>query len=285
MDTENQLLDTYRPITEADIVTARNYVRRRESAAHGLSSLIDALLKDAAAEITQICYRHGVDPQRFTLTSEYNGKMFEEVASVLDRMEDEILDLVLDYSTRCTESKKRRSLLLPWILSLGRGNRNLQQTLHARIRMFVGDMEAVIPSMVQAKVPLASAVTKIRSGLHAIYTIPEVRAAFSRSVRMQAQNIRTKGAKKGNVGNSSSEANNIIRFGEITLQMSWMRNQLMNYEERGAAGYYVFRGSSYPCALCDSKTGFHPVTDISEVIPAHGHCMCFAVPVFMNDND
>jgi len=285
MEIATQLLDIYSPITENDIVSAQNYVRRRESAASGLSSLIDALLKDAAAEITEICYRYGVDPRRFTLTERYNARMFSEVAEVLDRLEDEIMDLVLDYSLRCTESKKRRAVLLPWVLALGRGSRNLQQTLRARMKMFIGDMEAVICSMVQAKVPLTGAVTKIRSGLHAVYTIPEVRSAFSRSIRLQAQNLRTKGVKKGNVGNSSSEANNILRFAQITVQMAWMRNQLLSYKDRGAAGYYVFRGSSYQCDLCDSRVGWHPMKDMDAYPPQHGHCMCYAVPVFRNTDN
>lgn len=285
METDYQLLDIYAPITDADIKEAQRYVTRREVAAVNLSSIIDELLKEAATTITEICYRYGVDPKRFTLTSKYNEKMFDEVVDVLDDLEYEIMGWLEDYATRCAEDEKSKNILLLWVLLLGRKNRNLEQTLQARLRMFLGDMEAAIAAMVQAKVSLTDAVTKIKSGLHAVYMIPEVRAAFSRSVMMQARNIRTKGVKKGNVGNSNSEANNIIRFGEITVQMAWMHYQLTEYQEQGAAGYYVFRGSNYPCEnLCDLHTGFHPITDTESYPPQHGHCMCYAVPVFMSNH-
>lgn len=269
-------------VNEADVQTAKNYVLRRESAAHGLASLVDALIKDAATRITEICYRYDVDPQRFTLSSDYDKEMFEEVAQVLDQLEDEIMDLLLDYATRCTKSEERKKSLLPWILLLGRGNRNLQQTLEGRMRMFMKDIEAMIASMSLAKYDLQKAITRIKTGLHAVYVMPEVKAAFAHSAMMQATYIRSKGVKYGNVGNSNSEANNILRFGETTVQMAWMRNQLMNFKENGAAGYYQLRGSTYPCTICDEQVGLHLGDFLNDSYP-HAHCMCFRIPVYINN--
>ena len=282
-DINSQLLDIYRPVTEADIRTAQNYVGRRESAAAGLSMLIDAMLKDAAENIVRICYRHNVDPKTFSISPKYNEAMFDEIASVLNDLEDDILDMIMDYATRCTRSKERKSLLILWILSLGRNNRNLRQTLETRLRMFMRDIEAMVAALRLAGTDVSSAVTKVRNGLHAVYSIPEVKASFSRSVMMQARYIRAKGIKKGNVGNSNSEANNILRFAQITLQMAWMRNQTENFRQNGADGYVVMRGSSYPCALCDSHVGWHPIEDIQSFPLFHGHCRCIAVPVFKKD--
>jgi hypothetical protein len=268
-------------IHEADVQSAKNYILQRESAAHVLSSLIDALLKDAAARITEICYRYGIDAQRFTLTSKYNEKMFDEVAQALDQLEDEIMDLLLDYATRCTESEERKKAILPWLLLLGRDNRNLKQTLENRIRMFVKDIEAMVVSMSLAKYDLQKAVTKIKSNLHTVYVTPEVRSAFNKSVKMQATYIRSKGVKYGNVGSSNSEANNIIRFGEITVQMAWMRNLLLDYEEKEAVGFYVGRGSNFPCSsICDLHVGYHDISETEHFPPQHPACCCWAAPVY-----
>ena len=275
-----QLLDIYEPITDEDIQSAQNYIGRRESAAHGLSALIDALLKDAAEKITRICYRYNIDPKTFSISQKYNEQMFGEIADVLNDLEDEILDLTLDYATRCTKSEKRKGALLPWILALGRGNNNLKQTLESRLRMFMRDIEAMVASLKLANVNIGQAITKVKSNLHAVYLMPEVRAAFRRSVMMQAKYLRDKGVKHGNVGSSNSEANNILRFAEITLQMAWMKNQLLNFKERGAAGFIVNRGSTYPCALCDSHVGWHTIDDVDSFPQFHGHCCCYAVPVF-----
>ena len=72
--------------------------------------------------------------------------------------------------------------------------------------------------------------------------------------------------------------------------MAWMRELANDYKEDGAVGYYVFRGSSYPCDLCDSACGFHPLTDMSFFPPLHPHCCCGAVPIYSlnesaNDNN
>mgnify|MGYP006988973890 FL=1 len=71
-----QLLDIYQPVTDADIQTGKNFVLRRESAANGLASLIDALLKDAAENITRLCYQYNIDPKNFQMSATYNEKLF-----------------------------------------------------------------------------------------------------------------------------------------------------------------------------------------------------------------
>ena len=271
----------YEEPTEADVRKGKNYVLRRESAARGLSSLIDALLKDAAEKIITLCYQFNIDPKKFKLTEKYNPRLFELVSNILDELEDEILDLVLDYSTRCTESEKRRSVLMPWILLLGRNNRNLQQPLDTRIWIFSRDMEAAVVAMMMGGHTLQKAITRVKSNIHALYNMPEMKEAFKQSMDVMATYIKTKGIKHGNIGNSNSEANNILRFGKTTVQMSWMRNLHMNYEDNGAEGYMVFRGSSYDCPLCDSYCNiFHPIEDTKSMPPYHPSCCCWTIPIF-----
>lgn len=67
----------------------------------------------------------------------------------------------------------------------------------------------------------------------------------------------------------------------MTVQMGWMHFLRDEYEERGAAGYWVGRGSNYPCeAICDLKVGFHDINDKEGFPPFHGHCCCWAIPVY-----
>lgn len=273
----------YKEPTEADVRTGKNYVLRRESAARGLSSLVDAMLEDAAEKITRLCYQYNVDPKDFLISSKYDEKLFEQIAQILDNLEDEILDIVLEYSMRCTESDKRRNTLLPWIVLLGRDNMNLRQTLEKRLLSFSRDLEAMIVAVRLAKYDMAKAITRIRSNLHAVYVMPEMIAAFRQASKLKTTYIKTKGVKHGNVGSSNSEANNIERFAKTTLQMTWMRNQRLNYEEKGAAGYAVLRGSSYPCDLCDSKVGWHPITDTESFPIFHPSCVCYTVPIFKTE--
>lgn len=278
-----QLSDMFEPVTDSDINGAKNYVLRRDSAARGLAHLIDALLADAAEEIARIAYRYGIDTERFEISSSYNDKMMEEMAKVFDDLEEDILDLTCAYATKCTEDKDKKPLLLLWVLALGRNNKGLRKTLEDRLWTFSRDIEAMLVAVKKAGRDLTKAISRIKSYLHAVYTMPEMKTLFSEPNRYKATYIRTQGVKHGNVGSSNSEANNIDRFVKTTVQMAWMHYQHELYEEKGAAGYYVLRGSTYPCDLCDSKVGFHTMDDIDGYPPFHPNCCCFAVPVYEKD--
>lgn len=271
--------------TDEELKRSKNYVARRQSCVHGLDALITALLGDAAAEIARICLSYNIDPRRFTISASYNEKMFNQIAEVMDRLEEEILDLTIAYSLRCTESEDRKHTLLPWLFLLGRGNRNLRQTLEARLRALLKDIEAMVAALAYAKTPMTKAIGKARSYIGAVYTMPEVKKAIAARPALEAENIRNGGVKHGNVGSSNSEANNIGRFGTTTVQMAWMRNMHLNFEQRKAAGYYVLRGSSYICALCDDMCGFHPIEDKDGFPPFHPNCCCYAIPVFRTTNN
>lgn len=267
--------------SEEDIRKGKKYVARREAAAHGLQEVIDGLLSEATGDIVRICYSYNIDPSRFTISSSYSESMLNEIADVMDRLEEAILDEVVLYSLKCTEDEDRKNNLLPWLLLLGKGNRNLRQTLEGRMKVFLKDIEAMVAALAHAKTPMARAVVRARSSFKAVYTMPEVVKAMKVLPKMNAENIRFGGVKHGNMGSSSSEANNIIRFATITEQMSWMRNQLLNFKAQGAAGYLQLRGSAYNCAICDDATGFYPNIDEMLTKPlVHCNCMCYRVPVF-----
>lgn len=283
-DIQIRLLDTYQPITEEDIQTGKNFVLRRESAANGLASLIDALTADAAARMVQIAYKYGIDPENFQMSPQYNEQMFREMSQILDELEDEIFDLIESYSTRCTKDEDKKKMLLLWILSLGKNGKGLRRSLEDRLWMLSRDIEAMIAAAMTAKMDVTRAISTIRSNLHTSYQMPGMQAAFARSSLYKAQYIRTHGVKKGNRGSSNSESNNIIRFAKTTVQMAWMRYHHRLYEEQGAAGYMCFRGSTFPCSECDDICGIFIPMERGMVLPVHANCCCYAVPVF-NIND
>lgn len=279
-DIQIQLLDIYQPITEEDIRTGKKFVLCRESASNGLASLVDALMSDAAAEMVQIAYKYGIDPENFQMSPQYNEQMFKEISRILDELEDEILDLMEEYSLRCTKDDDKKKWLLLWILALGRSGKGLRRSLEDRLWMLSRDMEAMIAAAMTAKMDVARAVSAIRSNIHTAYQMPGMKEAFAHSSRYKAQYIRTHGVKKGNRGSSNSEANNIIRFAKTTVQMAWMHYHHRLYEENGAAGYMCFRGSTFPCQECDDICGVFIPMERGMVLPVHTSCCCYAVPVF-----
>lgn len=275
-------LDTkkYQAPSQQDIDAAKQFILQREENARMLEDKIDELLADAAEKIVIICYRYDVDPQKLYIASGFNEQMMNEIAEVMDELEEEILAMMQEYATRSTKDRDRINALLLWMASLGRGNRNLRNTLEGYLYKFMKDLEAAIAALRFADATMADAVTKVKTNLHTIYTMPEVMAAFKNASEFAATYIQSRGVQKGGVGLSNNGSTNVTNMARLTLQMVWMRSRRLEMEEDGAAGFYVLRGSNYPCDYCDSKVGFHPMTDIDYFPPFHGHCCCYVVPIF-----
>ena len=275
-------LDTkkYQAPSQQDIDAAKQFILQREENARMLDDKIDELLADAAENIVIICYRYDVDPQKLYIASGFNEQMMNEITEVMDELEEEILAMMQEYATRSTKDRDRINALLLWMASLGRGNRNLRDTLDGYLYKFMKDLEAAIAALRFADATMVDAVTKVKTNLHTIYTMPEVMAAFKNASEFAATYIQSRGVQKGGVGLSNNGSTNVTNMARLTLQMVWMRSRRLEMEEDGAAGFYVLRGSNYPCDYCDSNVGFHPMTDIDYFPPFHGHCCCYVVPIF-----
>lgn len=275
----------YRLPAQEDIDSAKQFVLQRNGYARILGERIDDCLAGAAEEIVAICYRYNVDPKTFEISSVYNAQMMEEIAAVMDELEEEILNLIYEYSTRVTDDRKRISALTAWLATLGRGNRNLQDTLDTYLYRTMKDWEAAIAALRAAGAEQGRATTQIKTYLHAVYTMPEVLEAFGDAQDFTAAYIRSRGVMKGGAGLSNNGSTNVVNMAKTTLQMAWMRGQGMEFKENGAAGYYQLRGSSYPCDICDAEVGFHNgVADTMENPLPHPHCMCYRVPVYKKNN-
>ena len=171
--------------------------------------------------------------------------------------------------------------LIAWLATLGRGNKNLQDTLDGYLYKTMKDFEAAIAAMRFMGVKLSDAVTKLKTYMHSVYTMPEVLSAFRRRQNFKATYIQLGGVQPGAVGLSNNGSTNVTNMATISSQMAWMREQGIQMKESGASGYYQLRGSTYNCDLCDDEVGFHPNLDEIDTAPyPHPHCKCYRVPVF-----
>lgn len=277
------IIDTtqYQLPTQDDVTVAKQFVLRRNQAAQQLEDKIDDVLSDAAQRIVTICFRYNINPNEFQINSQYNEQMMNEIAAVMDEIEEEILSLINDNVIPADTSEDNKKLILAWIATLGRGNRNLQDTLDGYLYKFMKDMEAAVAALRYANISLADAITKVKTHLHTIYTMPEVQAAFKEASTFNATYIRSKGVQSGAVGLSNNGSTNVTNMARITLQMAWNRLQGMEFEENGAVGYYQLRGSLYPCQVCDNAVGFYRnLSGIYERPLIHPHCCCYRIPIY-----
>ena len=212
--------------------------------------------------------------------------MQAEIYAVMDEVEEEIYDLMEEYCTRCTDDRDTIAQLLAWMFLLGRGNKNLRDTLTDKLRQFLYDLEAQIAAMMLAGYTQEKALERVLATLTSVYSSPEMRRALLRPLNAAAFYIQQGGVHHGNVGQSSSGANNIINMVKTTLAMVWQRARMLFYKLRGAAGYYTLRGSDYDCSrICDLQVGFHLLDDKSGMPPFHPHCYCYTIPIYNKEEE
>lgn len=271
----------YEPPTEEDIAKAKKWTLLRNENAARLSSLIEERLQEAIKELTQIGYKYNTKPEDFQFSQ--NKDLREDVAAVMNDLEDEIMSLVEEYSLNESDDENRRSTLLPWLAALhSKGSDNLRGTLHERLRQFLFDTEAQIAAMKMANYNQGKAIARNISTMHSVYTSPEMLAAFKRPFKTMY--IQSRGVHYGNVGLSNSGAVNIENFGKMTATMAWMKSQLLDFIDKGAVAYYQLRGSLYPCSICDEAVGIH-LGDIENDPYPHASCMCYRVPLKPDDKE
>ena len=265
--------------TDEQLKAAKKYIIDREGSARALEAEIDDLLRELAEQIVALCYQYDVDPKTFTFSKSYNQELLMEVEELINIYEEVIMELIKDYATRCTTDKNRRSFLALWLVTLGRDNSDLYDTLHRYMNKFMKDIEAAVAALRYAKVNMADAIVKVKTFIHQIYNIPEVRMAFTRALSFAATYIRTQGVNPGAVGLSNNGSTNIVNMAKITVGMTWMRQLMMQFEEDGAVGYWQGRGSVYPCRICDEEEGLH-VGDWKNDPWPHPSCMCWRLPIY-----
>lgn len=276
----------YKVPTEEDINSAKEYILRRDEMAEALENRVDYYLANAAERIVVICYRYGVDPKKLIFSSAFNSTMMNEISDVMDEIEEEIYSLIFEYSTRATNDKDIINMLVLWMTMLGRGDRNLRDTLDTYLFKAMKDWEAAIAAMTYMGVSMSDAVVKLKTHLHSVYTMPEVLTAFRRRQEFTATYIRLGGVQSGAVGISNNGSTNVVNMVRTTLQMVWMRAQLLQWQEdESIAGYFQLRGSTYNCDLCDEEVGFHLLEKGQELPPyPHPSCQCYRVPIINIEN-
>lgn len=268
------LPDIYEAITEDDIRKAKQWTLLRNRNASLLSGLIEDILEDTARELTKIAYKYNCRPEDWQFSE--NEDLREDVAILMNDVEDRIFELVEDYSLNETDDKKKRSNLLPWLMALkSKGAKDLASTLHMRLRQFLFDTEAQIAAMKLAKYKQTKAINRILSTLHSVYTSPEMLSAFKK--KSAAKYIQSRGVHDGNVGLSSSGANNVENFGRQSAVLGWEKSRYEREKEEGKTGYMCFRGSTFPCPACDDVCSYVHKIEEGMVLPVHSNCCCYAV--------
>lgn len=276
--------------TEEDIREAKRYVLMRSEIAMSAQDAAGELIEQAAEALVEIGYRYDIPASDFQFDASVSPEMMEEVDAVMSELDETLYSLLEDNVLACTSDESRKLALIAILVLLGHRNMGIRNTLYAYEWRTLRQIEAAVAALKASGASRAEAVAKVKASIGSLNSMPEVVSARKFPQYFSAPYILNGGKAtypdgSPNVPGVAVEGYDAVRFiyGTAVAQI-WMKNRLMDMREsEDIVGYYVLRGSEYPCALCDSYVGFHYKEYEDDFPPYHPNCCCYTVPVRRNE--
>lgn len=240
-----------------DIQLAKEYLRRRVEAETRMEHRLESLLLAAATEIIALAYKRSIPPTLFSFS--YDPFLSREVDEVIRKL----LSQIEDYDIRLATSngKAERSDLLPYIYREIDGITYSQRISHYTSR-FKDELQHFIAAALVAGMSRQDLMDEVRKS----YKRPSQSSLYhDREVRGQ------------------SAFHRLLLLTRHTIADAWMHADMEQAIRKGAIGFISRRGSNYPCQLCDDMANrFH--TFAEPYPPYHPRCVCYAIPIYKEQN-
>lgn len=249
-------------LNETDIEAAKEYLRQRLDVERAMTAHLEAVMREAAELIVEICYSAGVNPQSFGYAN-LPVRVQMQIDDVIRSLQADIDDWFMTLAI--ADHEETRNIVLPLVLGENHGM-TFEERLGDYCNKYRDELMLLIAGGLFAGVSKMVMAKSIGGNLRHPY----------------ANHLLTDGIAapltygRGRTNSMFTAINDLTRYG---IAEGWMQNQYIRNRKDGCIGWYVQRGSSYSCELCDSYVGIH--TDESELPPYHLSCRCYAVPIYV----
>ena len=235
----------------SDILEAKEYIRKRLDAELAMEHYLDRQLLKAAREIVSLAYSYNIPPTQFSF--DYDMVLSFKVSQIIAKLKTliEEYDIMLALSTPKMEEETLTEHIFREIDGI-----TYSQRLNTYTNKFKSELESFISAGLIAGLSSSGLTNEIKK----TYKHPKQGSIISDKVK------------------GFSSYSRLLLLARHTIADAWMYADGEWMRKNGAVGYMVYRGSSYPCSVCDMTVGYHPINDY--VLPVHPNCMCYAVPVY-----
>lgn len=250
---------------------SREYALNRTKAQIACESRVQKRLFKVAREIVSLAskYRRGA-----TLTNE-NGFLAASQRIALGVADGIESDIAVCAKTACSILNIGTDSTEAFLVSKVFGKTSMERTT-SYLKNFAEDMVRMCKAGVLMKYTDSQLLSAIRTGYKDPYTTSVITKA-----RKEDINIATPSYGKG-IFHSAYQ--NIARNARQMVAVAWGRAEQQYGKEHGAIGYYIFRGSSYLCPICDDETTYiHHFGD--PFPPLHSNCRCFVKFVYEKEEE
>lgn len=246
--------------TEKEIEVAKRYLIKRLDAELSMVRNLEKLFRDAARRIVEVCYKYNTTPFRLVMTS----AMRDEIEKIIEELKEQITDAYLTLCGACVPKDEDEGPLLLFALKQGADD-DFSKSLGGHLDNFKREMELLVGAGLFLGLSAKATADSIGKHLRKPWHNPDLAEAVDAPL--------TYG--RGRTNSMFTATGNLTKQG---IAKTWMRGYYNSNPD--VEGYWVMRGSSYPCSLCDEQTGWHPGE--YELPPYHLSCCCIAVPFKYN---
>ena len=254
--------------TNKQIEEAKAFLRLRIEAEVSARDNIEKYMVEAAKQIVAISQKYHISPRLFRFSA--NDNLRREVDEVIRKLKENII-----YATETLavyDRKEDKDSILAYLNGEKYG-KTFKERLAEYANRYKFELEAAIVAGIFLNKSDKDILNAIRRSLNSPYNNPDIKASFGKG--LSATRIETKGISYG-VGHSNAAYNMITTLSRNEIGQAWMWWYGEQAMKNGAIGFYSYRGSSYPCAICNDNAGvFHSISEYYGHY--HLNCRCFFV--------
>lgn len=255
--------------TDKEIEEAKEYLRQRLDAELSMCTNLQDVLTETAKQIIDVSYRYNIHSNLFRFSA--NRRLQEEVDAIVLSL----FETIEDYA--CTLAvamhRENKGAIVAYITRESYG-KTFNQRAREYSDRFSKEVEAAVVAGLSLNIAKDKLLSSIKQSVKASLLNEYIRKALSEGNPI----ISRLGIQESyGVVRTVSSWTALTDLTEYAVAEGWMKHLELHSKDNGVDGFFVMRGSSYPCSICDDQVGFH--TEWLELPPYHGHCKCFAIPV------
>lgn len=245
--------------TEEELAAAKEYLRLRLRNEKSMSADVIRLLEMYAA---------------YLLTALFGNASNNDIELLIN---DLINELLSDVELLAVDEHDRKDLILVY-MNGERGGDTLEGRVSKRCRTFFDEVFAVYTAGKLMNLNYATLLSSIKANLDNPYDNEILVTAREKQKRGEFDASYVFSAPHLGRGVEVSSKGALDRMLGHAIADAWTFWQYEDASARGAKGYHVVRGSSYPCEHCDeAAASFHPMDDTEHLVPLHLNCVCYIV--------
>lgn len=250
--------------TELQLEEAKAYLRDRLRNQKSMSMRVEALLTLYAEYLLN------------ALSSSIGGNVENDVELLVEDLIEQIWD---DCVLLAQDEHDRKDMILAYISRDIAGD-NLNGRVTSRVRTFAAEITAVYGAGRLLDYSYQKMLSSIKDNLKDPWHNPIITEAKEKADNGEITIPDGLDLEEPHFGQGSPISSLLALdfICETAIADGWMEWLYLDKKDNGAKGYFVLRGSSYPCEECQSHVGiFWPIDNKDHYPPFHRSCVCYVV--------